>query len=534
MPFPRFAPRSLALLLGLTLVLAGPELRAQRTAAAIPADHDDAVLLHVLDRLTFGPRPGDLERLRTLGIAAFLEQQLTPAGIDDRAVEDRLAGLATLSLSSREIARDYVMPAIAARRQQQQRIAAPAGPEGTPQPMRPAVQTPPTGQRLVLVELSEQKVLRALYSERQLQEVLTDFWFNHFNVFFAKGATGIYVTEYERDAIRPHVLGRFRDLLGATAKSPAMLFYLDNWQNTAPGDPPTTASRRRAAPGRLPQRSRGINENYARELMELHTLGVDGGYTQQDVQEVARAFTGWTLTLPRQGGAFRFEPRLHDAGAKTVLGHPLPAGGGQADGERVLDILARHPATARFIATRLARRFVADDPPASLVDRVARRFTETDGDLREVIRAIVTSPEFFAAAARRAKVKSPFEFVVSAARAVDAQPTTVRPLVAALRELGMPLYLCQPPTGYGDRADAWVNTGALLNRMNVAVALTGSGRMGGIRPARARTVDVTPERLMRDVFAGQLAEATTATVAKADTPAQAVALLLGSPDFQRR
>jgi uncharacterized protein (DUF1800 family) len=246
---------------------------------------------------------------------------------------------------------------------------------------------------------------------------------------------------------------------------------------------------------------------------------------------VARAFTGWTVVLPRQGGAFRFEPRLHDAGSKTVLGQTIAAGGGQSDGERVLDLLAAHPSTARFIATKLSRRFVSDDPPASLVERVARRFTETDGDLREVVRAVVTSPEFFAAEAVRAKVKSPFEFAVSALRAVDARPATARPVVAALRELGMPLYLCQPPTGYAERADAWINTGALLARMNFALSLTG-GRPGG--PGRDRAPAVTVDALVREVFAGHLSEATSATVARAGTPAQAVALLLGSPDFQRR
>ena len=225
-----------------------------------------------------------------------------------------------------------------------------------------------------------------------------------------------------------------------------------------------------------------MNENYARELMELHTLGVDGGYTQKDVQEIARAFTGWTIANPRQGGGFHFEPRMHDDGEKTVLGHRIKAGGGRKDGEQVLDILAAHPSTARFIATKLARRFVADDPPAALVDRAAARFRDTGGDIREVVRTIVTSPEFFAPGAYRAKVKTPFEFVASAVRATSADSERRQALVQTLRTLGMPLYGCQPPTGYADRADAWVNTGALLNRMNFAVSLTG-GRMRGVRTA---------------------------------------------------
>lgn len=398
-------------------------------------------------------------------------------------------------------------------------------------------------QRSVVAELSQQRLLRAIYSERQLEEVLVDFWLNHFNVFVGKGQVRTYLTEYERDVIRPRVLGRFRDLLGATAASPAMLFYLDNWQSTAEPDAQTTADRirarrrpRRGGPITEPQnRRRGLNENYARELMELHTLGVDGGYTQKDVQEVARAFTGWTIETPRQGGAFRFEPRIHDQGEKIVLGHRIKAGGGKKDGERVLDILAAHPSTARFIATKLARKFVADVPPPSLVDRAAARFRDTDGDIREVVRTIITSPEFFAPEAYRAKVKSPYEFVVSATRAANVDAGAALPMVQALRELGMPLYFCQPPTGYADRADAWVNTGALLNRMNFAVALT-QGRLRGER--RGGRIDAsgipTREALFGTVLAGDVSASTRATVAKASTAAQSAALILGSPEFQRK
>src|SRR6185295_18491817 len=262
----------------------------------------------------------------------------------------------------------------------------------------------------VVIELSQQKLLRAAYSERQLQEVLVDFWFNHFNVDARKGATRFLVTEYERDAIRPHVLGRFRDLLEATAKSPAMLFYLDNWMSVDPGSAGLGSPSALRAGNR---QKRGLNENYGRELMELHTLGVDGGYSQNDVTEVARAFTGWTIGNPRQGGGYFFNARLHDRGEKLVLGHRIKAGGGESDGEQVLDILATHPSTARFIATKLARRFVSDAPPASLVDRLADKFRATDGDLREVTRTILTSPEFLSPTTYGAKVKTPFEFVVS-------------------------------------------------------------------------------------------------------------------------
>jgi uncharacterized protein (DUF1800 family) len=270
-----------------------------------------------------------------------------------------------------------------------------------------------------------------------------------------------------------------------------------------------------------------LNENYARELMELHTLGVDGGYTQKDVQEVARAFTGWTIANPRQGGGFRYEARMHDDGEKLVLGHRVKSGGGKKDAEQVLDILAAHPCTAHFIVTKLARHFVADEPAASLVDRAAARFRETGGDIREVVRTIVTSPEFFAKTAYRAKVKTPFQFVSSAVRAVSAEAENAQPLAQAVRDLGMPSYQCQPPTGYADRADAWVNTGALLNRMNFAVALT-SGRMRGVKTASQRDV------IVDQVLAGDLSEATRSTVARATEPSQMAALLLGSPEFQKR
>jgi uncharacterized protein (DUF1800 family) len=386
---------------------------------------------------------------------------------------------------------------------------------------------------------------------------MVDFWFNHFNVFVGKGQTRLYLSEYEREAIRPHVFGKFRDLLGATAQSPAMLFYLDNWQSSAPEGSATTAPDRMrmrpgqfGRPGRMPpigrprpaaapeqaaqkRRPRGVNENYARELMELHTLGVDGGYTQKDVQEIARAFTGWTIANPRQGGGFHFEPRMHDDGEKMVLGHHIKAGGGQKDGEQVLDILAAHPSTARFIATKLARRFVADDPPAALVDRAAARFRDTGGDIREVVRTIVTSPEFFAPAAYRAKVKTPFEFVASAVRATSAEASDAQVLVQTLRTLGMPLYGCQPPTGYADRADAWVNTGALLNRMNFAVSLTG-GRMRGVQTSPAGDLEAARDAFVDQVLAGDLSAATRSTVAKATQTPQVVALLVGSPEFQRR
>jgi len=288
--------------------------------------------------------------------------------------------------------------------------------------------------------------------------------------------------------------------------------------------PPQIQNSQRPAGAGQGRPRRGLNENYGRELMELHTLGVDGGYTQDDVINVARAFTGWTIDVPRQGGGFRFEPRLHDPNEKVVLGHRIKAGGGQSDGEKVLDILAASPATARFIATKLARRFVSDTPPPALVDRAAKRFHDTDGDIREVVRTILTSPEFFAADAYRAKVKTPFEFVVSAVRASGAEVDEATPLAQAVRQLGMPLYMCQPPTGYADRADAWVNTGALLNRMNFALQLV-SNRMRGVRAGTS---------LAGDALAGDVSSTTAATIARATDARQTAALTLGSPEFQRR
>jgi uncharacterized protein (DUF1800 family) len=514
---------------------------AQRQARGIPAAPDDKTIVHVLNRLGFGPAPGDIERVRELGLQAYINRQLHPARIPDTAMAARLAGFETLAMSTRQLAEDYYLPAQMQRRQAQRAAAADAANPGmrtTPERPAPAAMQ---GERRVLAELTQQKILRAAYSERQLEEVMVDFWFNHFNVFVGKGQTRLYLTEYERNTIRPRAFGTFRDLLGAVAESPAMLFYLDNWQSSAPQGAQTAMQQRRGRAGRQPQmaqpppqnRRRGINENYARELMELHTLGVDGGYTQKDVQEIARAFTGWTIDMPRQGGSFRFDPRMHDSGEKVVLGVTIPGGGGKKDGEMVLDVLAAHPSTAKFIATKLARRFVADDPPAALVERAAARFRETGGDIREVVRVIVTSPEFFAPSAYRAKVKTPLEFVASAVRATGVDVRNGQPLVNALRELGMPLYGCQPPTGYADRAEAWVNTGALLNRMNFAVMLSGN-RLRGPGGRQAGSAAIPQDRIAAEIMAGDVSETTRQTIAKAANEPQRIALLLGSPEFQRR
>ncbi|MCM3879785.1 MAG: DUF1800 domain-containing protein [Vicinamibacterales bacterium] len=486
--------------------------------AATPAKTDDKTVAHVLDRLGYGARPGDIEKVRSLGVVAYIEQQLHPERIADGHADARLERLKTVGMSQSALAREIFIPAQRAKRDQKQ-TQVQNGDKGDTQVPRMNISPELMKARQVISELNEQKILRATYSERQLQEVLADFWFNHFNVFAAKGADRQLLTAYERDAIRPNVLGSFRTLLGATAHSPAMLFYLDNWMSTDPNglhltkrDEMQQQNRRRLIGVMRPDladkldqqqktRPTGLNENYGRELMELHTLGVDGGYTQQDVIEVARALTGWTIDRPRLGGEFKFDPRMHDPGEKRVLGHTIKAGGGESDGEQVLDILANHPSTAKFIATKLARRFVSDAPPQALVDRAAKRFLDTKGDLREVVRTIVESPEFFAPEAQRAKVKTPLEFVVSSLRATSAEVRNGTGVMRALQQLGMPLYQAQPPTGYADTADAWVNTGGLVNRMNFAVELA-ENRLPGVRIELDKT--------------------------------QISALALGSPEFQRK
>ena len=426
---------------------------------------------------------------------------MSPADIEDARTDAKLKALATLSMSVPALFKEFPRP---------QDVAKAKGVDAADPAAREKLrELVPPGKRPAVLEqqLAAAKLVRAVESRRQLQEVLVDFWFNHFNVAGDKGEDRWLVGAYEREAIRPHVFGRFRDLLGATASHPAMLFYLDNWMSSREG-------------------VRGINENYARELLELHTLGVDGGYTQNDVREVARCFTGWSLVPPRAArtaparrgaardlppGSFVFRPGAHDTGAKTVLGMVIPAGGGREDGERVLDLLARRPATARFVATKLCRRFVADDPPPALVARVAAVFARTDGDLGSVYAAIFSSPEFWSDAAFAAKTKSPLEFAASAVRALggSVDPERAAPLARQVALMGEPLYRCQPPTGYGDTAETWVSAGMLVNRIAFASALA-TGRIPGV------TVDAS--RLAPGAF----------------DPAPAAALALAEPAFQKR
>ena len=614
----------------------------------------DEAILHALKRLAYGPRPGDVERVRQMGLAKWIEHQLNPNEIEDRAVEARLEQFPTLQMSTAKLLAEYPQPkqqekqaeARAARLEQRQEqrpgdaaaavIArsisnkeehplqggqarpgdqpeqeqaaagenagrqddASAGASmkqeptaalnaatrgagrrdllggGDPNAVPRAIADDSKRPQRVVEELAMAKVARAIYSERQLQQVMDDFWFNHFNVFAGKGEDRWFVTSYERDVIQPHAMGKFKDLLTATAKSPAMLFYLDNFLSADPRAPERMAAERAArqarrggfgrpwaprGPQQQPARKnvRGLNENYGRELMELHTLGVDGGYTQKDVTEVARCFTGWTIDKPREYGDFKFDERMHDPDPKVVLGKKIHAGG-MKDGEQVIELLARHPSTAKFISTKLARRFVSDNPPQSLVTRMAETFKSSDGDIRAVLKTMIYSREFWSREAYRAKIKTPFELVVSTARALGADVDTPMPLVQWTGRIGEPLYECQPPTGYADKSEAWVNTGALLNRLNFSLALAGNkvrGSRSDVRSLLGPEADGDAKaaltRAVQGFLGGQTGATTVETLekqlenpqivqAKLDDPVKRVdlgmvaGLVLGAPEFQRR
>jgi uncharacterized protein (DUF1800 family) len=464
----------------------------------------DQRIVHFLNRTSFGPTLGNMQRAARIGIRAYLDEQLAPEKIPDNPAEERVAGLKTMRFNSRELIELYPPP----RAQRQ--------------PGDMAMQSM-EGPRVVILELQQGKLLRALYSNRQLYEVMVDFWSNHFNIYAAKGANRWLTTSYDRDTIRPLALGKFKELLLATAQSPAMLFYLDNWMSASPDSP----GARMGGPN---NRRRGLNENYARELMELHTLGVDGGYTQQDVQEVARCFTGWTIVQPRGQGVFRFEPRLHDNGEKTVLGERIPRGGGMDDGLRVIDILVKHPSTARFIAAKLARRFVADEAPAAIVSKAAEAFRQSDGDIPTVLRAIVDAPEFFSRDFYQAKIKTPFEFVTSALRVTGSEAQVTHQLLRYLGRMGEPLFLAQAPTGYPDNAASWISADMLLTRMNFVADLL-SNRLPGTNVPMETLKN--RDSLVRRIAPDSLSQATQTVLAEAEGN-QAIALLLAAPEFQRR
>jgi len=506
--------------------------QAPSTSATLLAAREqtaDQQVHHVLNRLAFGARPGDVEAVRAMGVDAWIDRQLYPERIPDAASEQFVARFATLGKTGEQLLADAPPPAVVAAQLQR---------GGGTMTAADSAKLREQGRQsyAFLGELASSRVARAVISERQLNEVMVDFWENHFNVFAGKDRTRYFLPEYDAQTIRPHALGTFRELLGAVAKSPAMLYYLDNWQSVADSGRPTLRPAQRPLNARQAarraavvqqriaqnpqlqqamQRRRGLNENYARELMELHTLGVDGGYTQQDVIEVARALTGWTIARGAQGGGFAFRGEVHDASAKTILGKTFPANTGVEEGEAVLDLLASHPSTAKFIATKLARRFVSDTPPAALVERASATFRRTNGDIREVVRTIVTSPEFFASASYRAKVKSPFELVTSTMRAMNAPPDATPRTSQLVSRLGQPLFGHQAPNGYPETGDAWMNTGAILNRINFGLA-TASARVPGIRlsawPLTAQVATSSREEqvdaVIKELFGGAVSSDT--------------------------
>jgi uncharacterized protein (DUF1800 family) len=633
----------------------------QARPASRPAYHSaqfegDQRILHALNRFTFGPRPGDCEAVKQIGLDRWFDQQLHPAGINQSVLDARLAEYPAMQSSSQDLL--YRMPSNAVIRQamdgkaqipegaflndvyqnqiyrvtekkqekenkqqpasaagastisgstmdsgsaanpdnalgklqdspdkdidkdqpanfmnmapatamhataaieppavttiatlpSQQRIARltamPAGEFDaffkslngqqrvtlmaglTPQ-MKESVGALENPERTVVEELIAQRLTRDIYSNAQLQEVMTDFWFNHFNVFLRKNeATPYYLVSYERDVIRPRALGKFEDLLEATAHSPAMLLYLDNAQSIGPNSLAAEREKLNAArnPSKTKKAPEGLNENYARELMELHTLGVNGGYTQADVTQVARILTGWTVDRPQRGGGFQFNPNRHEPGTKKVLGKKFKENG-EREGRDLLHLLATRPATAQFLSRKLAIRFVSDDPPKSLVDRMAKSYLSSGGDISVVLKTMFHSPELWSADVYRAKVKTPLEYVISAARASNADITNLQPLANALREMGMPLYGAIPPTGYKWDAPDWVSTGALVNRMNFALSLA-ANRLPGITTTWASSTFVagtsstpqtmTPEseesRLEPLLITGDVSETTRSAV----------------------
>jgi uncharacterized protein (DUF1800 family) len=625
----------------LVFVLAGLFALADRKLSK------DEQIVHALNRLTLGPRPGDVEEVRRMGVEKWIDLQLHPERIPENpALAEKLKPFDTLQLAPAELLKEYplIAPGMMIRFQPlnellkqdqmnkifsgtiderkaivnsldpetRQKVLMSAGPQlsnlipefkkeaddarkaqqeertkmirqmnpqlmelitdpvqreiartgdaaqiakllnefdpskrtqlaaalpraqlgGLPDLRRAGIKMRQP-QEVLISDLREAKILRAVYSNRQLEEVLADFWFNHFNVFEGKMQVRPLLASYEREAIRPHVLGHFKDLLLATAHHPAMLYYLDNWESMSPNvfDIGPFAPQIQPMVTMLSRNAKGINENYGRELMELHTLGVNGGYTQADVVAVARCFTGWTVAKPATDPHFVFAGFMHDAEAKTVLGHAIPAGGGESDGIQVIEILARHPSTAKFISKKLAQRFVADNPPQALVDRMAQTFLKTDGDIRAVLAAMFASPEFWSDSVYDGKMKSPFEMVVSAVRATGADAVDGFNLAQKIAEMGEPLYGKQEPTGYPNTGETWLNTSGLFARMNFATALSGGG-MPGVKFDAARWQGKEPAAIARQ-FLGHEPSAEIREALAGD-PKAVIPLLIGSPDFQKR
>jgi uncharacterized protein (DUF1800 family) len=585
---------------------------------------EDQAIMHALNRLAYGPRPEDVAHIRQMGLEKWIDQQLHPESIDDAGLDERLQQYSTIKMSSEQLLAAYPPPAQAAKQQgetkqdYQQQIAqkrqeavsqvrsqqsmndsqsgAPAAPpnaamDGAANAGNANINNAQLqlariqGPQRIVTELSMAKMDRAIYSNRQLEAVMEDFWFNHFNVFANKGDDKWLLTSYVRDTIRPHTMGKFSDLLIATAKSPAMLFFLDNWLSVDPNafaetqrenamrrqryggifmpmpgqtfPMPGAASQRPQGAGAGKQQDRGLNENYGREVMELHTVGVDAGYSQQDVTQMAEVLTGWTIEEPRRDPEFFFNDRWHDQGPKVVMGRKFDYGG-MKDGEEALKMLAGDMHTAKFISTELARHFVSDNPPPALVTRMAKTYEDTDGDIRSVLRTMIYSPEFWSTDAYRAKVKTPFELVASTARALDANVAVSLPLANWVNRMGEPLFLCQPPTGYSDKAQTWVNTGALLNRLNFALGFASDHLAGSnvdlkqmFGDQAAQDPEMALSRALDIFLDGQVAQGTRDTLearlqdpqvlqAALDDPVKQVnegligGLVLGAPEFQRR
>ncbi|NRR31657.1 DUF1800 domain-containing protein [Oxalobacteraceae bacterium] len=468
--------------------------------AAVPAAlTPEQAAAHVLNRLAYGPRPGDIERVMQMGVQHYIDTQLNPSTIAlPEALTQRLATLDAAQQPAGTVLAAFLAVRGAAR-------------QGSEQDR--------TRRREVLQAMTQQtaeaRIARAIDSPRQLEEVLVDFWYNHFNVFSGKGLDRALVASYERDAIRPYVMGNFRELLGATAHHPAMLYYLDNWLSTADGYTPR-GKRQAAGPK---GKSSGLNENYARELMELHTLGADGGYTQKDVTELARMLTGWTYNprdLVQHNRGFAFDPRRHDQQDKRWLGREIKAGG-QDEGEFALDVLAMLPATAHRLSFQLAQYFVQDQPPAALVERMARSYLDSKGELRAVLRTLFSSPEFMRPAALGAKFKTPYQYLISTARAAGTGPADTRQMMGALTRMGMPLYGCQTPDGYQNTQDAWLNPDALSRRISYAAALSPTLDAQALR--RTLGASISPK---------------TSDAIDASPPPLRATMLLGSPDFMQR
>jgi uncharacterized protein (DUF1800 family) len=472
----------------------------------------DRQIVHLLNRLAFGPTLEQFRYVKTIGIERYIAEQLDPDAIPEPVeLRWRLAQLETLKLNPVQLRQLYgplralrgFKPSPELEKAQRERV------------------------RLILKDAAEARILRAVLSRRQLKEVMVDFWFNHFNVFSGKGLDDVWIGNYEQRAIRPFVLGRFRDLLFATTKHPAMLVYLDNTLSTAPGSPGARGNRS------------GLNENFAREVMELHTLGADGGYTQEDVITLARILTGWGVNRPDARvfpeHAAVFEGGRHDYSPKVFLGQPMQARG-KAEGEEALDILARSPATARHIAFELAQYFVADEPPPPLVERLAKRFAETDGNIREILKMLFSSREFWDSYGQ--KYKTPYQYVISAVRAASLPVGNARPFLGMMEELGMPLFGCLTPDGYKNTEEAWLSPDATARRVGFATALARGGppvtdaalALDSDMPAKAGAAQAAHlEALLGATLAGR----TRDTIAQAPQGLRA-ALILGSPDFMRR